>query len=940
MDSSSWSSSSSYSLSRPDVDLSKWIHSLRKSMEDEDEDTTNTDVCIFTVPKTLLDTDPDSYIPEQVALGPFHQWRHNVYDMQKYKLAAAKKAQKRRKIRFERVVEMMKENEEAKIRACYHKFLDMDGDSLMWMMAVDMAFLLEFLQVYYMREQGGGRSIDIGSRLSSVVDVSGKKLSHMAILRDVLKLENQIPLFLIKTMLEYDPTSDKPAAETLQIMLMGLYHELSPFQYHHQSPCVDINDCDHLLDFLYHMTVPNNKELGIETTIDVGVTEEEVEDAEKQGEDAGENESFAKPTHRKQFLDYVWKVIKNANFSFLRLLKKITFSRPVTLVMKLPWKIISSLPILKLFKEPVEHMLANFQGETKEKQEDGTNESNPPLIEEITIPSVSPLDVNTEVYLRNLVAYEACVASGPLVMARYTELMNGIIDTKEDARILMDCRIVYNHLKNEKEVADLWNGMSKCVKMTKVPFMDKAIEEVNKRYERTWRVKIAKFMSKYVFGSWKFLTLLAAMLTELGTRHAIIPDDLIQKQANEWALTLAGYFLGKRPAFPFVQYHARRLWKKYGLTDVILNDQGYFFFKFNSDQGLNFVYENGPWLFNGMPIFIQRWQPGLCFDKPDLQTVPLWVNIYGLPLDVWDYEIISRIASVVGEPVSVDRYTDEMCETKSGRANFARVLVNVSADYELPSYIDAIILGKLRKFKTEFLWKPKRCSHCKVFGHDFEGCVIRPRTTDEVKKVNHVVGESSTPKDDGFNFPKRKKKPKPTVDPLKVGPKVAVKINQRYVPKVILPTTDPLDKGKTKLNNDIPSPKAPIFKTERTPMPVKVSNQFTVLEEHPKWIADKKEVDCYVEKRGVGLEPVIINSWSRQKLDYFIDRWERVFGKEPDGKLRGFTLPDRIDVGDDDDDVTSDDDVLSDHDTLMNTRPKKVSWSDRQVSTKMEQDMQ
>ncbi|KAJ9550215.1 hypothetical protein OSB04_014260 [Centaurea solstitialis] len=436
------------------------------------------------------------------------------------------------------------------------------------------------------------------------------------------------------------------------------------------------------------------------------------------------------------------------------------------------------------------------------------------------------------------------------------------------------------------------------------------------------------------------LTYYPPVVTELGTRHAIIPDDLIQKQANEWALTLAGYFLGKRPAFPFVQYHARRLWKKYGLTDVILNDQGYFFFKFNSDQGLNFVYENGPWLFNGMPIFIQRWQPGLCFDKPDLQTVPLWVNIYGLPLDVWDYEIISRIASVVGEPVSVDRYTDEMCETKSGIANFARVLVNVSADYELPSYIDAIILGKLRKFKTEFLWKPKRCSHCKVFGHDFEGCVIRPRTTDEVKKVNHVVGESSTPKDDGFNFPKRKKKPKPTVDPLKVGPKVAVKINQRYVPKVILPTTDPLDKGKTKLNNDIPSPKAPIFKTERTPMPVKVSNQFTVLEEHPKWTADKKEVDCYVEKRGVGLEPVIINSWSRQKLDYFIDRWERVFGKEPDGKLRGFTLPDRIDVGDDDDDVTSDDDVLSDHDTLMNTRPKKVSWSDRQVFTKMEQDMQ
>ncbi|KAJ9546781.1 hypothetical protein OSB04_019324 [Centaurea solstitialis] len=448
---------------------------------------------------------------------------------------------------------------------------------------------------------------------------------------------------------------------------------------------------------------------------------------------------------------------------------------------------------------------------------------------------------------------------------------------------------------------------------------------------------------------------------ELGTRHAAIPDELIQKQGSKWALTLAGYFLGKRPAFPFVQFHARRMWKQFGLSEVILNDQGYFFFKFNSEQGLNFVLENGPWLFNGMPIFIQQWQPGLCFDKPEPKKVPLWVNIFGLPLDVWDFEIISYIASVVGEPISVDRYTEEMCETKAGRANFARVLVNASADYELPTEVDAIILGKLRKFRTEFLWKPKSCSLCKLFGHDLTSCLFRPRTVEELNKDKPVpssVGEPSKAKviDDGFIFPKRKNKHKPKIAPLKVGgqkPKVAfntgVKINQRFVPNTDILSIDTIDKGKAMIGDDKPPPK--VVKTERMTtrvddntnskvqnlnterIPIKVSNQFTVLEEHPKWTADKKEVDCYVEKRGVGLEPVIINSWSRQKLDYFIDRWERVFGKEPDGKLRGFTLPERIEVGDDDDDDTSDDDVLSDHDTVMDTRPKKVSWSDRQAKT-------
>ncbi|MFS8000437.1 hypothetical protein Hanom_Chr12g01178301 [Helianthus anomalus] len=144
---------------------------------------------------------------------------------------------------------------------------------------------------------------------------------------------------------------------------------------------------------------------------------------------------------------------------------------------KLPWRIISSLPILKLLKEPIEQMFENFRGEEgQEKSNDESGESKTPKIEEITIPSVtemakagflfSPvnggisdisfdvktctlylpvveLDVNTEVYLRNLVAYEACIAAGPLVMARYAELMNGIIDTEEDAKYLRERGIVF-----------------------------------------------------------------------------------------------------------------------------------------------------------------------------------------------------------------------------------------------------------------------------------------------------------------------------------------------------------------------------------------------------------------------------------------------------------------------------------------------------------------
>ncbi|PWA50452.1 hypothetical protein CTI12_AA472170 [Artemisia annua] len=58
--------------------------------------------------------------------------------------------------------------------------------------------------------------------------------------------------------------------------------------------------------------------------------------------------------------------------------------------------------------------------------------------------------------------------------------MNGIIVTQEDAKFFKERGIVLNHLKSDKKkVADLRNGMSKSLKLTKFPKMDKVIEDVN-----------------------------------------------------------------------------------------------------------------------------------------------------------------------------------------------------------------------------------------------------------------------------------------------------------------------------------------------------------------------------------------------------------------------------------------------------------------------------
>ncbi|XP_060192343.1 putative UPF0481 protein At3g02645 [Lycium barbarum] len=514
-------------------DENRWVIQIRRTLDEELEEDTEIPVSIFNVPKALLMSDQDSYVPQLVAIGPYHYWRSDIHDMERYKLAAAKRTQKQlQSLKFQHLVEQLIKFEH-RIRCSYHKYLNFNGETLAWMMAVDASFLIEFLQIYAIKE--GKILTRVSSRMSHLVDVAGRKSAHNAILRDLIMLENQIPLFLLRKMLEVQYSSLELSDNMLMSVLMGFCKELSPFQMMDEFPKVCVTECSHLLDFLYQFIVPK-----------LDVTSEMTEDDHDQiGASAtqGENSNLVRTSsHIGRLINEVWKILVKINRGPLRLLKRIVFSKPMKFLLKLPWKLFSNLPGIRLFIQPITYL---FFSQEKAEPNSENNINKPPLFEEIAIPSVTELcksgvsfvatnsgimsinfdhtkmkfylprvslDVNTEVILRNLVAYEACNASGPLVFTRYTELMNGIIDTEEDAMLLREKGIILNRLKSDKEVANLWNGMSRSLRLTKVPFIDKVIEDVNGFYNGRLKIRIGKMMKHYVFGSWQFLTFLAAIM--------------------------------------------------------------------------------------------------------------------------------------------------------------------------------------------------------------------------------------------------------------------------------------------------------------------------------------------------------------------------------------------------------------------------------------------
>lgn len=123
----------------------------------------------------------------------------------------------------------------------------------------------------------------------------------------------------------------------------------------------------------------------------------------------------------------------------------------------------------------------------------------------------------SEVILRNLVAYEAmAMPQHSLIFTRYLHLMNNFIDTAEDVKILKDSKIlVITDMKKDEEIAILFNGImanNYSIGLSPAKELDQAINGVNKYYQRRPKVKANRMIKKYVYSSWRILTLIATVL--------------------------------------------------------------------------------------------------------------------------------------------------------------------------------------------------------------------------------------------------------------------------------------------------------------------------------------------------------------------------------------------------------------------------------------------
>lgn len=108
---------------------------------------------------------------------------------------------------------------------------------------------------------------------------------------------------------------------------------------------------------------------------------------------------------------------------------------------------------------------------------------------------------------------------------------------------------------------------------------------------------------------------------------------------------------------------------------------GFFLFKFHSYDSSKRILDEGPWFVYGRPLILRKWTEDITMSRDNLQTIPIWVRLPNLNFCFRTTSALSKLASVIGNPI----YMDHANATATGTSYaFAKMCVEVDVDATFP----------------------------------------------------------------------------------------------------------------------------------------------------------------------------------------------------------------------------------------------------------------
>ena len=192
-------------------------------------------------------------------------------------------------------------------------------------------------------------------------------------------------------------------------------------------------------------------------------------------------------------------------------------------------------------------------------------------------------------------------------------------------------------------------------------------------------------------------------------------DEILE----EYSLSLIRKFMTTRPFNARAAKNLlRSVWKMGSNLKIVAVGEGLFQFRFSLESQLQWVWDNGLWSFKKNMLVLQRWEKGLTARSVRFTSLPMWVQVYGLPFDLINEEVGLDIGRGIGRVVKVD------CKAlASDQARFLEIQVEIPLE-KLIRRGGQVVSPKGDRVKVAYKYERLigMCFQCGKVGHDANRC--------------------------------------------------------------------------------------------------------------------------------------------------------------------------------------------------------------------------
>lgn len=216
-----------------------------------------------------------------------------------------------------------------------------------------------------------------------------------------------------------------------------------------------------------------------------------------------------------------------------------------------------------------------------------------------------------------------------------------------------------------------------------------------------------------------------------GEKTVEIPDDIINKANHLWDDYLIGKFLDTAPHIARVHAIVNKIWNlgdKSTKIEVHGVDETTMKFKVSNPVMRARILKRGMWNIGNIPLIMTKWTPNELKEKPEVKSIPLWVHLKNVPMNMFSWQGLSFITSAVGTPKHLHPETASCSNFK-----VAKIFVLADLSKELPRKINFTKEGISSLVEFSYPWLPPRCNKCGKWGHLEKACIVNAE-----KLVNQI----------------------------------------------------------------------------------------------------------------------------------------------------------------------------------------------------------